>query len=189
MNTVLSRRSLPLISGLPEFQKVFGFPVRDYYNRIGLDFTKEPYEVPADEWIELYGEKMNEATIMKNADTVLKRLKDMGARQIVLSASERGRLIENLTHLGIISYFDEILGMDNAYAKGKAEIAKEFAARDKDGIFPAILIGDTDHDFQCAQSIGCDCILYSGGFMSRQRLKNLGAPVIDDLSEIFNFLI
>jgi phosphoglycolate phosphatase len=189
MNTVLSRRSLPLINGLFEFQNVFGFPVRDYYSRIGLDFSKEPYEVPADEWIELYGEKMNEAPIMKDADTVLKRLHDMGIRQIVLSASEKGRLIENLEHLGIISYFDEILGMDNAYAKGKAEIAKEFAARDKEGIFPAILIGDTDHDFQCAESIGCDCILYSGGFMSRSRLEKLGAPVIDSLSEIFDYLI
>ena len=47
MNTVLSRRSLPLIKGLFEFQNVFGFPVRDYYSRIGLDFSKEPYEVPA----------------------------------------------------------------------------------------------------------------------------------------------
>lgn len=189
MNIVLSRRSLPPINGLEDFQEVFGFPVRDYYSRIGLDFSKEPYEVPADEWIELYGEKMNDAHIMRDAEIVLSALQKKGVRQIVLSASEKGRLIENLTHLGIISYFDEILGMDNAYAKGKAEIAAEFAARDKEGIFPAMLIGDTDHDYQCALSIGCDCILYSGGFMSRRRLEKLGAPVIDSLTEILDYLI
>ena len=189
MNTVLARRSLAPISGLSEFQEVFGFPVRDYYSRIGLDFSKEPYEVPADEWIALYGEKMNAAPLMKGAEEVLSKLRDMGIRQIVLSASERGRLIENLTHLGILSYFDEVLGMSDAYARGKAEIAEEYAKRDRDGIFPALLIGDTDHDLDCARSIGCDCLLYSGGFMSRRRLEKLGATVIDSLSDIFKFLI
>ena len=189
MNTVLSRRRLPLIPDLEAFRKVFGFPVEDYYARIGLDFSKEPYKVYADEWVELYSAGMFSCPLTKGATEALDALRAAGVRQLILSASERNRLIEHTKRLGIDGYFDEILGMDNVYARGKAEIAREYAKRDRDGIFPAVLIGDTDHDYLCAKDIGCDCILFCGGFMSKERLLKLGAPVYDSLTDIVSKIL
>ena len=37
INTLLKRRSLPLLSA-EQYREVFGFPIREYYQRIGLDF-------------------------------------------------------------------------------------------------------------------------------------------------------
>ena len=182
MNAVLEKRGLPKIPDLSAFQNVFGFPVEDYYERIGLDFSKEPFKVPADEWVALYSEKMYTAPLTDGAEDALEAIKAAGCRQIILSASEKARLITHLEKLGITHYFDEIHGAEDVYAKGKADIAKELSKRDE--LFPAVLIGDTDHDFSCARAIGCDAMLFSGGFMSEERLSVLGAPVHSSLIEI-----
>lgn len=187
MNRVLSKRSLPPIPSLANFQAVFGFPVEDYYSRIGLDFSKEPFKIPADEWVSLYSKEMFDAPLTKNAKAALYAFKEAGIRQIILSASEKERLEKHLNILAIESYFDEIHGAEDVYAKGKADIARELSRRSE--LFPAVLIGDTDHDKACADAIGCDCILFSGGFMSEERLLKTGAPVFSDLLDIANKII
>ncbi len=187
MNTVLERRDLPKIPSLNEFQNLFGFPVEDYYARLGLDFEKEPYKIPADEWVELYSKNMFTAPLSEHTIEALEMIKAAGIRQIVLSASEKSRLTDHLEKLGITHYFDEIHGTEDVYAKGKADLARKLSEREE--LFPAVLVGDTDHDFLCAHSIGCDCILYSGGFMSEKRLSVLGAPVSSSLLDIANEII
>lgn len=187
MNTVLRRRELPLIPSLSEFRNVFGFPVRDYYERIGLDFSKEPYETPADEWVALYTEKMFTAPLIREAKEALELFKDAGIRQIILSASETARLKKHLEILEIEGYFSEINGADDVYAKGKEDRAKLLSER-KD-LFPAALIGDTDHDHKSAILAGCEPFLFSGGFMSAERLVSLGSPVSDSLLEIAKKII
>ena len=142
----------------------------------------EPYQKSADEWIELYTESMYDAPLIDGAIEALEAFKQAGIIQIILSASEKQRLTTHLKKLGIIEYFDRIYGSDNVYAKGKAEIAADLSA-DKD-LFPCVLIGDTDHDYKCSQLIGCDCMLFSGGFMSQKRLNALSAPVYNSLNEI-----
>ena len=189
MNTVLSRRSLPTIPDLPAFQSLFGFPVEDYYARLGLDFDKEPYKIPADEWIELYSREMYSAPLTEGAEDALKAVKAAGMRQIILSASETERLILHTKKLEIYGYFDNILGMDDVYARGKTEIAQKFAKESTEDIFPAVLIGDTDHDYECARAIGCDVMLFSGGFMSKERLLALTPSVYDSLEKIVKKII
>lgn len=187
MNCVLEKRSLPIIPSLGAFQNLFGFPVEDYYARLGLDFSKEPYKIPADEWIELYTKEMYSAPLITGAKEALEAIKEAGIRQIILSACEQERLINQLEKLGIIEFFDEIHGSGDVYARGKKENAELLSKRQ--GLFPAVLIGDTDHDLLCAKAIGCDCILFSGGFMSEERLSRLGVPVRSSLIEIANEII
>ncbi len=188
INTVLSRRGMKTVEDLSEFQEIFCFPVSEYYRRLGFDFNKEPYKIPADEWVELYSKKMFDAPLYPGIRNTLSLLKQAGMRQIVLSACEQERLERQIEHLSISRYFDEILGCTDVYAKGKSEIAKEYAAHNPD-IFPALFIGDTDHDLECANEMGCDCILFSGGFMSKRRLLALGADVIDDPTEIISKIL
>ena len=187
MNTVLERRDLPIIPSLKAFQNLFGFPVEKYCARLGLDFEKEPFKIPADEWVELYSAKMFTAPLSEHTIEALELIKSKGIKQIVLSASEKSRLITHLEKLGIAHYFDEIHGTGDVYAAGKAEIAKKLSERKE--LFPAVLIGDTDHDYLCAESMGCDSFLYSGGFMSEERLSVLGSPVRSSLIDIANEII
>ena len=46
------------------------------------------------------------------------------------------------------------------------------------------LIGDTIHDYEVAQELGCKCVLTAHGHQSRVRLMEAGAPVIDNLAEL-----
>lgn len=187
MNTVLKKRALPLIPDLSAFRDVFGFPVEDYYARIGFDFSKEPYQIPADEWVALYSEKMFDCPLTEGAVDALSTLRDAGIAQMILSASEKTRLKKHLEMLSILDYFDEIHGTGDVYAAGKSDLAKMLSKRSE--LFPAVLIGDTDHDLECAKMIGCDCILFSEGFMSKARLSRLGVPVFESLSEISEEII
>ena len=51
MNKILLKRGLPVLT-VERYKHVFTFPVRDYYQSVGFDFDKEPFEIPAMEFIE-----------------------------------------------------------------------------------------------------------------------------------------
>ena len=42
------------LNSIDEYHKVFGFPIKEYYRRLGFDFEKEPYEDLANEWAKYY---------------------------------------------------------------------------------------------------------------------------------------
>lgn len=189
INKVLKKRNLKELSGLSDLQAVFCFPVKEYYRKLGMDFSEEPYEIPADEWVKEYTDNMFTAELMPGVENALKKVKNSGAKQIILSASERNMLITQIKKLGVEKYFDEILGCDNVYAGGKAHIAAEWIDKtSRDSFFPAVMIGDTDHDYEVAQKLGCDCVLYSGGFMSQEKLMKFGVPVFDTMEEIVSYI-
>lgn len=50
------------------------------------------------------------------------------------------------------------------------------------------LSGDTTHDFEVSNQIGCDCILVSCGHQSKDVLETTNAPVLDKLCQIETFL-
>ncbi len=52
-----------------------------------------------------------------------------------------------------------------------------------------LLLGDTQHDLELPQAIGCRAVLFFGGHQSRERLVATGAPVVDHLDEVAGFLI
>ena len=54
MNALLAARGLPLLTE-ERYKKVFGFPVEEYYGRLGLDLAAEDFKtVLAPEWVEQY---------------------------------------------------------------------------------------------------------------------------------------
>ncbi len=55
------------------------------------------------------------------------------------------------------------------------------------GPHEVLFIGDTIHDHEVAKLIGADCVLVSNGHVSRERLKNTGAPVFEDLTGVINW--
>ena len=58
VNTLLEKRGLPIIPNKEYYKEVFGFPIVDYYKRLGFDFDKESYHGVAVEWVDLYMEKV-----------------------------------------------------------------------------------------------------------------------------------
>lgn len=164
------------------YQETFGFPIRDYYKRIGFDFEKYPYEVLAPLWVEKYLRFVKRARLFEDVRATLEALHRRGVRQIVLSATEREMLKGQLGALGIIEVFEEILGLDNIHAASKLSLAKEWREKNPDA--RVLLIGDTDHDVETAKAIGVECVLVARGHQSKSRLEILGIPVYTNLSEV-----
>lgn len=181
VNHMLQRRGLPILADTAAYRRVFCFPVREYYRKIGFDFEKESYETLAAEWVNLY--IAGEPTLRLNpgfieANDALHRA---GIRQIILSSSENTMLQRQLKILGITDRLDAVYGMDNFYAGGKIEMARRCLGDNAGG---SIVIGDTTHDADTARAIGADCILYTGGHGEKEALAACGFPLADNLADI-----
>ncbi len=179
---LLLRYNLPPIKTVERYYEVFGFPIRDYYQRIGFDFSKTDYTVLAHEWVEIYLRRVKDAPVREGIPPVIDKLSQLGVRQTVLSMTERDMLHRQLDDLGLRAIFDEICGLDNIYAKSKLELAQAWR---KNHITERVLfIGDTSHDAESAAVIRCDCVLLTGGHESPKTLAQCGFPVLTTPDEI-----
>jgi phosphoglycolate phosphatase len=185
INGLLSDRKSPLLSR-EKYLDIFGFPVSDYYKRVGFDFEKEPFEIPANQYIEIYTSKIsnNECQLHDSAIQVLTFFKNMGFRQFILSASELGILEKSIEHFGIRHFFDGFTGLDNHFATSKADLGLLLLQNQGIDHDKACFIGDTTHDFEVATALGCECILVADGHQNILKLKETGALVIEKLEMI-----
>lgn len=177
VNVMLKKRGLAEIPDKNYYHMVFGFPVKDYYARLGFDFSKEDYNTLAIEWVNLYMKESKKARLNYGIKETLDYIKKCEIPQYILSATEITMLKTQLKKLKIEDYFEEILGLDNIHAGSKTELGLEWMNRVKPS--KALLIGDTTHDFETAQQMGIECVLYSGGHMDRKKLESCGTRIID----------
>lgn len=188
MNMLLDKRMMPLLS-LDKYLDVFGFPVQDYYKEIGFDFDVEPFEKPALEFIDYYKQFLPKANLFEDVENILIQIKNLGFNQMIVSAMEENALKQSVEVLGISNHFDVIVGIDNHLAKSKAQRAgqkiKELAINRNNMWF----IGDTLHDKEVADELGCRCILVAHGHQSAERLRVNDNVVVKSLSRAFDIVI
>lgn len=185
INSLLAERKLQPIGDIEAYREIFGFPVVDYYRRAGFDFDKEPFDVPANEFIRLYHSDESRFRLFEGAKEVLAAIKGMGIRQAILSASETDNLRSQTALFGIGRYFDDILGISDIYAESKLGTGRAYMAKKSICAKKAALIGDTAHDHEVAEALGIDCILISNGHQNRRKLLECGAvALLGDIREI-----
>ena len=183
MNKMLKKRNMPGIDS-KKYREIFDFPVIDYYAKLGFNFSKESFEELTVEFISEYYTRFNECKLFNEVEEVLKKIRDMGIPQSILSASKEDVLIEKIKYYGIDKYFCRIMGLENHYAESKVERGKKWI--DELNLNPqdVLLMGDTAHDYDVSKHIGCDCLLVANGHYSYERLAKLGVDVIDTLKEM-----
>lgn len=186
-NRLLSAYGLPLVTSPEQYRSLFGFPIQNYYERMGFDFEKIPYAVLAPEWMEYYFEYSEDCTVYSDIPEVLDALHERGMEQWILSATEVNMLRGQLEGLGILSRFDGILGLDNIHAHSKKEIGVAWKNENPDVC--ALMIGDTDHDAEVAAAMGIDCVLVTCGHQSRERLEKCNCiAVVDTVKDVLELL-
>ncbi|MBQ8175145.1 MAG: HAD family hydrolase [Clostridia bacterium] len=185
-NILLARRGLPIIPSREEYFRLFGFPIVDYYTRLGFNFSKESYDDVANEWIPEYRRLEREAPLREGVFDLLTRFASLGIPQSVLSASEIKLLQEQLFHLKMHHFFEKICGRSDYYGNDKTELALVFS-REHPGA-RVLLIGDTDHDAACAQTAGFDCVLMANGHQSPERLASCSYPVFSSYAALTEYL-
>ena len=183
MNKLLEARNLPLLD-LDSYREIFAFPVKDYYEKAGFDFSDEPFEKPAMEFIDLYYKALPQASLFPSVKDTLAHFTALGFSQSILSAMEHGSLVESLKAKGIATYFDIISGINDHYAHSKEEIGFEMLRKigaEKDRI---LIIGDTLHDLEVGEALGVDVLLVANGHQSIGRLQKRSENVLESLDEV-----
>lgn len=188
MNQMLELKGYKTRLTLERYREIFCFPIIEYYRRIGFDFGIHPFEELAELYISLYCKLQDRAELYPQSEGVLNKIGSAGAVQAVISACEKNRLAQQINQFGIMKYFSGAVGIDDNLAAGKAELAKKWLDDNKIPADKVVFIGDTVHDFEVAEYVGCDSILVAGGHQNYERLKNTGASVAESLNEIVRFL-
>lgn len=180
LNDMLGRRGLPLLTP-EEYKEQFGFPVIDFYRKVGFDLEGESLHELSVDFVVTYDKYALGITLNPGVKEVLVKLQESGIRQYILSALREDLLHSMLVDFAIDSYFVRACGSDNIYASGKVE--RGWRMLESCGICPAetLMVGDTIHDAEVAAALGFGCILYTGGHNSEERLK-AKAPVIHELT-------
>ena len=172
---------------LEKYRKIFGFPVKDYYLKLGFDLEKEPFEESGLEFIEVYKNRRYEAQLYPQVIPLLIELRARGISHSILSAQHQTLLDDLTQYYNIRDYFIGIIGLDNHYAHSKVENGIEWVKKINVSPKEILIIGDTTHDFEVAGIIGVDCLLLSHGHHCSKRLKKTGAKVVQNLMDISSF--
>jgi phosphoglycolate phosphatase len=183
VNTQLIKRNLPSLTA-DGYRDVFGFPVEDYYRRIGVTFEDETMSDLSADFFADYAPALKDCPLYDNTLDALRQVEAHGMRQFVLSAMEQGMLRSMISHLNIGHFFEGVYGL--AHQKGDSKVMRaQELTRDFD-IDPAValFIGDTDHDAEVAQALGMSVVLLSTGHQSAKRLRETGLSVYESYQEL-----
>ena len=167
--------------GMPFYLDNFAFPVRPFYDRIGIvAHGEDEWNAIAREYHETYLRQPK--SLNRGAFAALDMAKAAGCRQSILSALRQDLLDEQTREYGIDGYFERICGSNNLHGASKVVRAREFLAELRaSGAGEAfVMIGDAVHDKEVADAIGVPCVLCSVGSHAGWRLREI-APTADTL--------
>ncbi|MCR5414672.1 MAG: HAD family hydrolase [Kiritimatiellae bacterium] len=184
LNEMLRRRGAKPIS-MDFYRREFAFPVRSFYEKIGVRLDDEDWDALAREYHDTYNSRP--FALNAGAITALETAKAAGARQAVLSALRQDMLDEATRRFGVDRYMDFVYGTDNL--DGGSKLARARSLLESLGSpDPATvtMIGDSLHDAEVARDLGVKSVLFSGGGHSAERLSR-AAPTFGSLVECVAF--
>ena len=183
MNNIRTRRNMPKIT-LEKYRDVFTFPVKKYYENVGLDVSDANWEILSHEFIDEYETRKYEYNLFDNALNVLNNFSKLGISQSILSAYSQNTLEEIVANFKIDIHFEKLVGLDNIYAASKMENGKKWMSELCHAEHEVLLIGDTVHDYEVAKEIGADCLLVSSGHQVEKNLLDCPCKIIQSLCQI-----
>ena len=177
LNVMLERRGRPAI-GMTFYRDHFAFPVRPFYDTIGMSVSDDEWDALAEEYHDIYArepKRLNAGTL-----AALEAVKAAGARQSIISALRQDLLDAATADFGVAPYMSAIYGVDNLDGASKLDRALELMKSiESDDV---VVIGDAFHDKEIADALKVKCVLFGGGSHAAWRLRQV-APTGDTLAE------
>ncbi|MBA4387892.1 MAG: HAD family hydrolase [Verrucomicrobia bacterium] len=188
INAVRRVRNMPAITEL-QHRNLFGFPVRDYYVRLGFDLARENWDMLAAEFHNLYEESSRTTPLRQGIREVLHEMQVRGIMMSVLSASNRAILDRMVAERGIRHYFRELHGLSDLFASSKLDLGRKLMEQSHIPAAQTLLVGDTVHDYEVAAELGWSCILMAGGHQAEHRLLACGCSIIQESPALLSLLV
>ncbi len=186
VNDTLSKLGRPHID-LADYYKCMRDGMSRYY-----EYLLYPDSLPYDELTKLFSEfydrRVENAHLHKNAESVLRKIKRENISQVIVSSSHNYKVKRDVERFGIGEYFDELLGADDLLVGSKVERAKNYLERHGFERSRTLVVGDMVHDVEMANELGVPYVIVPKGHQNEQRLKELKAVMIADISEVAEML-
>jgi phosphoglycolate phosphatase len=183
VNGILDEMFMPKVS-LAFYRDNFCFPVRSYYEKIGLPKDESAYLKVSEKFISEYRRLWRSCKLQENARTVIAGLSDAGISQSILSAGKLSDLTLFVREFGLSGQIDPVTGVSNIQADGKKEISHAHLADVGHDPSNVLLVGDTAHDEEVSIHLGIQCLLFTGGHNSVKALEGCGSELTDDLRQV-----
>ncbi len=178
LNVILRQRHLPPLT-LTQYRHTFLFPVADFYRSLGIDPTQEPHWDAIAESFHLRYLFSKKLRLQPGALDAVRYFHTLGIRQGVLSALEQGILEVQLRQFSLAPYMDFVVGSHSYLGASKAEAAATLHLPPT-----TLMIGDTLHDAEVAQTLGWRCLLCAAGHQDSARLSIAAYPYIPSLLSV-----
>jgi phosphoglycolate phosphatase len=188
MNSMLCERGIKPLIDRELYQSIFGFPVIEYYQKAGLNFDQEPFDLLSRIFLERYHEENAPCVLYPGVTAVLDDIKSRGIKQIILSATDSEHLTQQMKPFALTGYFETIIGLDNIYASSKTAAGVQWIQQNQIGPANVLMIGDSLHDHEVATKIGCPCLLIANGHQGRERLSSCGCVILNSVLEVPDYL-
>ena len=182
INLLLRQRQMPEVT-VERHRELFDLPVRGYYEALGFRLESENWDEMANTFINAFANDPS-AHLFPETKPTLALLAKSGIDMFVVTSGEQDRVNALLHTRGIRSFFQEVRGLDNPGAGSKIAVAQALIQTRKLNPADGCMIGDTLHDKEVADAIGCPCLLLASGYQSRARLENSGCTVLDSIADI-----
>lgn len=187
MNAVLAGLGLPELPDRDTYRAVFGFPIRDFYARLGVDVDSGgQFEAAARAYLSAYEATVVRARLQRGAREVLESLSLLGLEQVLISATPAPSLSRQLEPHGLGPLLRDVRGGSDDLAPSKAHVVSGWVASVEHQRADIVMVGDTDYDRDIAESLGLRFVGFDGGHQATA--PDAEHPVIGDLGELVSLL-
>ncbi len=183
LNLLLDARAMPRLDR-DRYREHFGFPVRNFYEHLGFDFGREDFVTVSESFIAHYKRAAETAQVHAEVRSTMSALATAGIAQSVVSAMELTMLRGMLHSHALDQHLTHIRGLDHLHATSKVALGVELMNTLGAPASETLFVGDTLHDLETANAMGCQCLLFVHGHQTKARLAAGGAQLIDALSEV-----
>lgn len=167
----------------------FGFPLADFYTKVGFDLVNPSFETITSWFMNEYYQRQEEHQLFSDARTVLQKLKAQGFKLAILSASRHQRLLDAVNHFELGDLFDAVLGIKDDFAASKAAELKQLMDEYKLSPAQVLFVGDTHHDAEIALDQGLDYRIILRGHQSAKAMADLPKlQTFNTLEELYESL-
>lgn len=189
VNDMLAARGMKPID-VYRYRECIGIPIRCFYDAV-FNMEKEDYPALLAEYNRLYAYYVDkDIDLAPGARELLAFIRDSGARQVIVSSSQKNVLEKDVERYGISGFFDAVLGSEDFLAGSKIDRAVNYLKNAYPDSAPKLIsFGDLVHDADLGKAVGADCVLLASGHEDRGRLDASGLPVAENFAELKKYLI
>lgn len=189
VNQVCARFGRPPVS-LEYWRSVFRRPLTACYEEL-LERTLNPQDWAILDGLyhQSYRAVLHTCRLAEGASVGLRRWRDLGGSQSLLSMWFHRELVSLVTELGLAGYFSRMDGLRRTPGGDSkaAHLTDHLAAQALDPR-RVVVIGDVADDAIAAEHVGARSVLVSTGMMSRKTLQWTGVPVTDSIAEALDLI-